>query len=78
MRGGVCGGVCTIGLRAPCAAVVKVSEYASWSSNYYGRAISACLEAAGAPADLAWTRTESIHHTIFLFYFFTPSVHTSL
>lgn len=34
------------------ALVVKVSEYASWSSNYYGRAIAACLEAAGAPADL--------------------------
>ena len=34
------------------ALVVKVSEYASWSSLYYGRAIQACLKAAGAPADL--------------------------
>ena len=34
------------------ALVVKVSEYASWSSQYYGRAISACLEAVGAPPDL--------------------------
>jgi acyl-CoA reductase-like NAD-dependent aldehyde dehydrogenase len=34
------------------ALVVKVSEYASWSSLYYGRAITACLEAVGAPTDL--------------------------
>jgi acyl-CoA reductase-like NAD-dependent aldehyde dehydrogenase len=34
------------------ALVVKVSEYASWSSLYYGRAIKACLEAVGAPTDL--------------------------
>ena len=34
------------------ALVVKVSEHASWSSLYYGRAIEACLEAAGAPKDL--------------------------
>ena len=34
------------------ALVVKVSEYASWSSLYYGRAIQACLEAVGAPPDL--------------------------
>ena len=27
------------------ALVVKVSEYASWSSLYYGRAIKACLKA---------------------------------
>ena len=34
------------------ALVVKVSEYASWSSLYYGRAIKACLKAVGAPEDL--------------------------
>jgi len=34
------------------ALVIKVSEYASWSSGYYGRAIEACLDAAGAPRDL--------------------------
>ena len=34
------------------ALVVKVSEYASWSSLYYERAIKACLQAVGAPADL--------------------------
>ena len=34
------------------ALVVKVSEHASWSSQYYGRAIKACLKAAGAPEDL--------------------------
>uniref|UniRef100_A0A7S0NMS9 Aldehyde dehydrogenase domain-containing protein n=1 Tax=Micromonas pusilla TaxID=38833 RepID=A0A7S0NMS9_MICPS len=34
------------------ALVVKVSEYASWSSLYYGRAIKACLAAVGAPEDL--------------------------
>ena len=34
------------------ALVVKVSEYASWSSLYYGRAIEACLDAVGAPRDL--------------------------
>ena len=31
---------------------IKVSEYASWSTKYYSRVISACLKAAGAPADL--------------------------
>ena len=34
------------------ALVVKVSEHASWSSKYYGRAIKACLAAVGAPTDL--------------------------
>jgi len=34
------------------ALVVKVSEYASWSSKYYGRVIDAALEAVGAPKDL--------------------------
>jgi len=34
------------------ALVVKVSEYASWSSQYYGRVIDAALEAVGAPKDL--------------------------
>lgn len=34
------------------AIVIKVSEYASWSTKYYGRAIRACLESAGAPPDL--------------------------
>ena len=34
------------------ALVLKVSEYASWSIDYYGRIINACLEAAGAPPDL--------------------------
>jgi acyl-CoA reductase-like NAD-dependent aldehyde dehydrogenase len=34
------------------ALVVKVSEHASWSSQYYGRAIKECLKAAGAPEDL--------------------------
>eukprot|EP00937_MAST-01D_sp_MAST-1D-sp2_P004250 g4250.t1 len=32
--------------------VIKVSEYASWSAQYYGRVIDACLRAAGAPAGL--------------------------
>ena len=32
--------------------VVKVSEYASWSIDYYGRAIAACCDAAGAPREL--------------------------
>mmetsp|Transcript_9456 Transcript_9456/g.22763 ORF Transcript_9456/g.22763 Transcript_9456/m.22763 type:complete len:608 (-) Transcript_9456:203-2026(-) len=32
--------------------VVKVSEYASWSTRYYGRIIEECLKAAGAPCDL--------------------------
>ena len=31
------------------ALVLKVSEYASWSIDFYGRAIDACLAAAGAP-----------------------------
>lgn len=30
----------------------QVSEHASWSSQYYGRVISAALEAVGAPRDL--------------------------
>jgi acyl-CoA reductase-like NAD-dependent aldehyde dehydrogenase len=34
------------------AIVIKVSEYASWSIDYYGRIINACLEAAGAPPNL--------------------------
>ena len=34
------------------ALVVKVSEYASWYSLYYGRAIKECLRACGAPEDL--------------------------
>jgi hypothetical protein len=29
-----------------------VSEYASWSTGYYSRIISAALQAAGAPPDL--------------------------
>ncbi|KAK9808600.1 hypothetical protein WJX72_000341 [[Myrmecia] bisecta] len=32
--------------------VIKVSEHATWSSLYYGRIISAALEATGAPKDL--------------------------
>ena len=34
------------------AIVIKVSEYASWSINYYKRVIDACLDAVGAPRDL--------------------------
>lgn len=34
------------------AIVIKVSEFASWSTKYYGRIIQACLKAVGAPADL--------------------------
>eukprot|EP00667_Euglena_gracilis_P005457 EG_transcript_5491 len=34
------------------AIVIKVSEYASWSTKYYGRVIAACLKAAGAPEGL--------------------------
>lgn len=34
------------------ALVIKASEYASWSIDYYGKAINACLEAAGAPPNL--------------------------
>lgn len=34
------------------AIVIKVSEHASWSSQYYGRIIAAALAATGAPADL--------------------------
>ena len=30
----------------------QVSEYASWSSGYYGRMVSAALAAAGAPPNL--------------------------
>ena len=35
------------------AIVIKTSEYASWSTKFYGRMIKACLAAAGAPEDLA-------------------------
>ncbi|GLC58293.1 hypothetical protein PLESTB_001342900 [Pleodorina starrii] len=42
----------TAALFAGNALVIKVSEHASWSTGYYGRMISAALEAAGAPADL--------------------------
>merc|ERR1719159_873152 len=34
------------------AIVIKVSEFASWSTRYYGRLIQACLAAASAPAGL--------------------------
>jgi len=34
------------------AIVIKVSEFASWSTGYYGRVIQACLKAVGAPPDL--------------------------
>jgi acyl-CoA reductase-like NAD-dependent aldehyde dehydrogenase len=34
------------------AIVIKVSEYASWSIDYYKRIIDASLEAVGAPKDL--------------------------
>mmetsp|Transcript_31916 Transcript_31916/g.74705 ORF Transcript_31916/g.74705 Transcript_31916/m.74705 type:complete len:611 (+) Transcript_31916:72-1904(+) len=34
------------------AIVIKVSEYASWSTKYYGRVLRACLQAVGAPLDL--------------------------
>lgn len=34
------------------ALVVKVSEYASWSTRYYGAIIQECLKAVGAPTDL--------------------------
>jgi acyl-CoA reductase-like NAD-dependent aldehyde dehydrogenase len=34
------------------AIIIKVSEYAAWSTKYYGRVIQACLAAVGAPADL--------------------------
>lgn len=34
------------------AIVIKVSEFASWSTKYYGRVIKACLKAVGAPPDL--------------------------
>lgn len=34
------------------AIVIKVSEYASWSANYFGRVITEALVAAGAPLDL--------------------------
>ena len=32
--------------------VIKVSEYASWSIDYYKRVIDGCLDAVGAPRDL--------------------------
>lgn len=34
------------------AIVIKVSEYASWSIDYYKRIIDGCLDAVGAPRDL--------------------------
>ena len=34
------------------AIVIKVSEFAAWSSLYLGRALRLCLEASGAPPDL--------------------------
>mmetsp|Transcript_102032 Transcript_102032/g.286774 ORF Transcript_102032/g.286774 Transcript_102032/m.286774 type:complete len:607 (-) Transcript_102032:122-1942(-) len=34
------------------AIIIKVSEYASWSTKYYGQIIKRCLEAVGAPTDL--------------------------
>jgi len=34
------------------AIVIKVSEFAAWSTKYYGRVIAACLKAVGAPPDL--------------------------
>eukprot|EP00927_Polykrikos_kofoidii_P045650 TRINITY_DN3967_c0_g1_i1.p1 TRINITY_DN3967_c0_g1~~TRINITY_DN3967_c0_g1_i1.p1 ORF type:complete len:615 (+),score=89.27 TRINITY_DN3967_c0_g1_i1:77-1921(+) len=39
------------------AIVIKVSEYASWSTRYYGRVIQACLTAVGAPPDLVQIAT---------------------
>uniref|UniRef100_A0A061RL47 Aldehyde dehydrogenase n=1 Tax=Tetraselmis sp. GSL018 TaxID=582737 RepID=A0A061RL47_9CHLO len=42
----------TAAVMAGDAIVIKVSEHASWSSQYYGRVIAAALEAARAPADL--------------------------
>ena len=39
-------------LFAGCGIVVKVSEYASWSSEYYERIIHAALDEVGAPRDL--------------------------
>lgn len=34
------------------AIIIKVSEFAAWSTKYYGRVIQACLKAVGAPPDL--------------------------
>lgn len=34
------------------AIIIKVSEFASWSTKYYSRVIQACLAAVGAPSDL--------------------------
>ena len=39
-------------LAAGNAIVIKVSEYASWSTKYIGDGIKRCLEAVGAPVDL--------------------------
>eukprot|EP00931_Biecheleriopsis_adriatica_P032462 TRINITY_DN18941_c0_g1_i1.p1 TRINITY_DN18941_c0_g1~~TRINITY_DN18941_c0_g1_i1.p1 ORF type:complete len:641 (-),score=136.65 TRINITY_DN18941_c0_g1_i1:141-2015(-) len=39
------------------AIIIKVSEFSAWSAGYLGRAIRACLEAAGAPADLVQLAT---------------------
>ncbi|UPR01332.1 aldehyde dehydrogenase [Chloropicon primus] len=42
----------TAAVFAGCGIVVKVSEYASWSSEYYERIIHAALDAVGASRDL--------------------------
>lgn len=42
----------TAALAAGNGIVVKVSEYASWSTKYYGTMLSAALKAVGAPTDL--------------------------
>eukprot|EP00429_Kryptoperidinium_foliaceum_P008576 CAMPEP_0176024844 /NCGR_PEP_ID=MMETSP0120_2-20121206/12146_1 /TAXON_ID=160619 /ORGANISM="Kryptoperidinium foliaceum, Strain CCMP 1326" /LENGTH=635 /DNA_ID=CAMNT_0017358025 /DNA_START=1 /DNA_END=1908 /DNA_ORIENTATION=- len=34
------------------AIIIKVSEFAAWSTKYYGRVLQACLAAVGAPTDL--------------------------
>lgn len=34
------------------AIIIKVSEYAAWSTQYYGKVIQGCLRAVGAPPDL--------------------------
>lgn len=39
------------------AIIIKVSEFSAWSAGFFGRAIRACLEAAGAPADLVQLAT---------------------
>uniref|UniRef100_A0A7S4NUP9 Aldehyde dehydrogenase n=1 Tax=Guillardia theta TaxID=55529 RepID=A0A7S4NUP9_GUITH len=42
----------TAALFAGNAIVIKTSEYASWSTKFYGRLIDLCLQAAGAPRNL--------------------------